>query len=87
MTTDSGSTYQPSEHRRAREVARRRAARRSAYIAAASTLIVRIIFLVGVRSRKFPQDFARSMVELASVGGLQHRHFDFRNAHCASKNF
>ncbi len=50
MTTDSGSTYQPSEHRRAREVARRRAARRSAYIAAASTLIVSLILIVSITS-------------------------------------
>lgn len=50
MTTHSGSTYQPSQERIAREAARRRAARRSVYIAALSTLVVSLLLVVSVTS-------------------------------------
>jgi polar amino acid transport system permease protein len=48
MTKNSGSAYTPSPERIAREAARRRAARRSIYIAALSTLVVSIILIAGV---------------------------------------
>ena len=50
MTTRSGSTYQPSQERIAREAARRRAARRSVYLAALSTLVVSLLLVVSVTS-------------------------------------
>lgn len=50
MTERSGSTYTPSPERIARETARRRAARRSTYSAAASTLAVSVILILAVTS-------------------------------------
>ncbi len=50
MTERSGSTYTPSPERIARETARRRAARRSTYSAAISTLVVSLILIVAVTS-------------------------------------
>lgn len=50
MTERSGSTYTPSSERIARETARRRAARRSTYSAAASTLAVSLILILAVTS-------------------------------------
>jgi polar amino acid transport system permease protein len=50
MNEASGSTYQPSEHRLARESDKRRAARRSIYIAALSTLIVSLLLVFSVTS-------------------------------------
>jgi polar amino acid transport system permease protein len=48
MTKNSGSAYTPSPERIARETARRRAARRSIYIAALSTFVVSLILVIGV---------------------------------------
>lgn len=50
MNERSGSTYVPSPERIARETARRRAARRSIYIAALSTLVFSLILVVSVTS-------------------------------------
>ena len=50
MTTESGSSYAPSPKRIAREKERRRATRRSAYIAALSTVIFSLILIVAITS-------------------------------------
>ncbi|MEN9922934.1 MAG: hypothetical protein RIS09_448 [Actinomycetota bacterium] len=50
MTTESGSSYAPSPKRIAREKERRRATRRSAYIAALSTVIFSLILIIAITS-------------------------------------
>ncbi len=48
MTTESGSPYVPSQKRKAREQERRRATRRSAYLAALSTLVFSFILIFAI---------------------------------------
>jgi polar amino acid transport system permease protein len=48
MTTESGSPYVPSQKRKAREQERRRATRRSAYLAALSTLVFSLILIFAI---------------------------------------
>jgi polar amino acid transport system permease protein len=50
MTTESGSSYAPSPKRIAREKERRRATRRSAYIAALSTVIFSLFLIIAITS-------------------------------------
>lgn len=48
MTIESGSPYVPSQKRKAREQERRRATRRSAYLAAVSTLVFSFILIFAI---------------------------------------